>query len=90
MAEPLMPQEEVLPGRKPARTVLAAKIVDLALVGVGDERGVQITQLAVVGDSKVHLLEGREMGFSRVATPQGVAADWLRNGVFEKLGKQVG
>lgn len=79
----------MLPGRKPSRTVLAAKGVDLVLITYTDERGVQVTQLAVVGDSRVHLLEARAMGISKNATPQGVAADWLRDGIFEKLGKKV-
>lgn len=88
MAEPLMPQEEVPPGRSPVRTVLAAKGVDIALITYTDERGQQFTQLAVVGDNRVHLIEGRAMGFSRATTPQGVAQDWLRDGVFAKLGKR--
>lgn len=69
------------------RTVLGAKLVKLALVTYLDERGEQQTQLAIVGENNVHLLESRQFGISRSTNPQGVATEWLSNGVFEKLGK---
>ena len=67
------------------RTVLAAKRVDLALVTYTDETNTQQTQLAVIGENSIHLIEGRALGFSRNTTPQGSASEWLRNGIFKKL-----
>jgi hypothetical protein len=77
------------PNQRPEpRTVLAAKEVEIALVTYTDESGTQITQLAVVGDASVHLLEGSAMGFARTRTPQGKANDWLAKGIFAKLGRK--
>jgi hypothetical protein len=84
--ESLIDQEQ---SRAAPRSVLAAKGVDLALITYVDEQGTQITQLAVVGDNRVHVLDGKPMGFSKVTTPQGLANDWLRDGVFAKLGRKV-
>lgn len=90
MAQPLMPQsQEDQKPRPPPRKVVAVKGVDLVLVTYTDEAGQQITQLAVVGDNQVHLLEGRALGFARTTTPQGVANPWLRDGIFEKLGRKA-
>jgi hypothetical protein len=69
------------------RSVQDAKLVHLALVSYTDQRGQRITQLAVVGENNVHLLEGKLLGFSPLQTPQGVASDWLRDGIFELLKK---
>ena len=69
------------------RKVVGAKIVDFALITYFDESGRQQTQLAVVGDSHVHLIESRSLGISNSTTPQGVASKWLVDGVFEKLGR---
>ena len=65
--------------------VLGAKRVELALVTYTDETNTQHTQLAVIGDNNVHLLEGRTLGFAKNTTPQGNASDWLKKGIFEKL-----
>ena len=70
-----------------SRTVQGAKHVDLALVTYTDESNTQHTQLAIVGDNNVHLIEGRALGFSKNTTPQGVASEWLRKLIFEKLEK---
>jgi len=67
------------------RKVYGAKRVELALVTYTDDSNVQHTQLAVVGDNNVHLLEGRSMGFSKNTTPFGTASEWLKKGIFEKL-----
>ena len=67
------------------RKVLAAKRVEIALVTYTDETNTQQTQLAVIGDNYVHLIEGRALGFSKNTTPQGTASDWLKKGIFEKL-----
>jgi hypothetical protein len=67
------------------KTVLAAKRVELALVTWTDDAGVQSTQLAIVGDKNIHLLDGRSMGLSRTATPQGNAVEWLKKAIFQKL-----
>lgn len=79
------------PKERPApRSVLAAKPVDIILVRYVDDRGQEHTQLAAVGDSEVHLINGRTLGFSRSDTPQGQANPWLRDAVFEKLGRKKG
>lgn len=70
------------------QTVASAKEVSLAIVTYADEYGVQQTQLAVVGDNNVHMLEGRAMGFSKNTTPQGQAKEWLKNGIFKALGRK--
>lgn len=67
------------------RKVLAAKRVDIALVTYTDETNTQQTQLAIIGDNNIHLIEGRALGFAKNTTPQGTASDWLKNGIFEKL-----
>lgn len=89
MATPL---QHIKPNGQPTedrpRTVLAAKSVDLALITYIDDRGQQQTQLGVVGDNNVHLLESRVLGISKSTTPQGVASEWLSKGVFEKMGKK--
>ena len=64
------------------------KKVDLALVSYVDEYSVQQTQLAVVGDNTVHLLEGRSVGISKNTTPQGTASEWLATGILKALGKK--
>lgn len=69
------------------RTVIAAKPVELALVTYTDESNTQFTQLAIIGENNVHLVEGRAMGFSKNSTPQGSASEWLRKAIFEKLGR---
>lgn len=53
-----------------------------------DESNTQFTQLAIVGENNVHLIEGRAMGFSKNSTPQGSASEWLRKAIFEKLQEQ--
>jgi len=70
------------------RTVVAAKPVQMALVTYFDEYGNSCTQLAVIGDKNVHLLDGRSTGFSDTTTPQGLGSEWLKNGVFTALGKK--
>lgn len=70
------------------RTVLSAKVVDLVLVKYTDENNQQQVQLGVVGDNTIHLLESRQLGVSRGTTPQGVASQWLKDGVFKLLGRK--
>ena len=70
--------------RKPL-SVVAAKAVDLVLVTYIDESGREVTQICIVGDKNVHLLESRTLGFSNFTTPQGLANDRLAKGIFEKL-----
>jgi len=72
------------------RKVLGAKRVEIALVTYTDETNTQHTQLAIIGDNNVHLLEGRALGFSKNTTPQGNASEWLKNGIFEKLNAHAG
>lgn len=66
-------------------SVQGAKLVSLALVTYTDDQNRKITQLAVVGDKNIHLLEGKMMGFSNTTTPQGHAQDWLRDAIFAAL-----
>lgn len=77
------------PERTDPKKVLSAKSVELVLISYADESGFVRTQLALVGDNNVHLLDSRPFGISREPTPQGVANSWLRDGVFEKLGKKA-
>lgn len=72
----------------PRKTVTAAKHVDLALVSYHDENDQLVTQLAVVGDNEVHLLESRGLGISKTTTRQGPASAWLSEGVMKILGKK--
>lgn len=69
------------------RTVTAVQPVSLALVSYVDERGITVTQLAVVGENNVNLLESRALGFSKSATPQGSASKWLVDGVRKLIKK---
>lgn len=71
------------------RTVLDAKRVELALITYVNDAGQQVTQLGVVGENNIHLLESRSLGISREPTPQGtVQGTWLKDGIFQKLGKK--
>lgn len=70
------------------RTVTAAKVVDLVLVTYQDEYNQQQVQLGVMGENTIHLLESRQLGVSKSTTPQGVASQWLRDGVFKMLGRE--
>ena len=54
----------------------------MALVSYVDEVGQTITQLAIVGDKNVNLLESRSLGMSKVTTPQGRASKWLTDGIL--------
>lgn len=88
-----LPFQQIQPNGQPVlsgpRTVLGAKIVEFALITYLDESNQQQTQLAIVGDNKVHLIESRSIGISKSTTPQGVASEWIVKGVFEKLGRAV-
>lgn len=80
---PLQPRQRAEP-----QTVLAVKKVDLALVQFADERGLEVTSLAIIGDNNVHLLDGRSLGLTQSRNPVGVATEWLRKAIFEKLGRK--
>jgi hypothetical protein len=71
--------------RTEPRDVQGAKFVDLALVTFTDETNVQHTTLAVVGDKRIHLLEGRELGLCPHTTPKGNASEWLNKAIRAKL-----
>ena len=64
----------------------AVQPVQLVLISYADERGMDVTQLALVGDNNVHLLESRSLGLNNGQTPQGRASKWLADGVFKKMG----
>lgn len=88
MAEPIVATEQKLERPSP-KTVLTAKSVDLALVSYADETGFIRTQLAVIGENNVHLIDGRPLGISKESTPQGIANAWLRDGIMVKLGRKA-
>lgn len=67
---------------------MGVKEVSLSLISYIDDEGLSQTQLAIIGDNNVHLLSGRAMGISDT-TNQGQATKWLRDAIFEKLGKPV-
>lgn len=87
MAQPLpsktQPASPTQLNRNP-KTVLAVKEVRLAMVSYNDETGIPQSQLAVIGDNNVHLLNARNMNISNTTT-QGQATEWLRDGIFKKL-----
>jgi hypothetical protein len=84
--DPLNPKQ-----KSPAepRTVVEAKVVELALVTYVDEYNQPVTQLVLVGANNVNLLESRSLGIGRQTTPQGLANPWLRDGIMKKLGRPV-
>ncbi len=87
MAQPLpakTPQASPTPLNRNPKTVLAVKEVRIALVSYNDETGLPQSQLAVIGDNNVHLLNARNMGISNTST-QGQATEWLKEGIFKKL-----
>ena len=71
------------------RVVLDVKKVELVFVRYRDEFNAEQTQFAIVGDNMVFLLEGREMGLTKNTTPAGFGNQWIRDGIFEKLGRKV-
>jgi hypothetical protein len=74
------PQEKTNPNE-----VQSAKRVDLALVQFTDEYNQQHVTLAVVGENRIHILEGRELGFSKNTTPAGPASPKLAAQIFALL-----
>lgn len=89
MAVPLQVKTQQQTSERPLpKSVQAAKVVELALITYTDENGIQQSQLGVIGDNNVHLISGRLLGFSDTTTSQGQATEWLRNAVFEKLGRK--
>jgi hypothetical protein len=79
-------QEPVVPT---PRTVSNVKKVEFYLIEYVDNDGVEKRQLTVVGDQTVLLADGRVFGISTKADPTGVGSKWLRDGVFERLGKPI-
>lgn len=67
------------------RTVQSAKLVNLAIVSYTDVDGAQRTQLCVLGDKTVLMLDSKGIGISNRSEPSGVAANWLKDAVFETL-----
>lgn len=62
----------------------------LALVEYVDESNQIVTQLAIVGEKNVHLLESRTLGISKNTTPNGRASSWLADGIRDLLGEKKG
>jgi hypothetical protein len=88
MAIPLQAKTQQRPSERPLpKSVQAVKLVDLALVSYTDDSGLQHVQLAIIGDNNVNLISGRMLGLSDTAT-QGLASDWLKKAIFEKLGRK--
>lgn len=75
--------------QSPPRTVQSAKLVDLAIVSYTDNEGMQHSQLFVVGDKTLIMLDGRSLGYSTRPEPAGIAARWLRDAVLQSLGKEL-
>ena len=71
------------------RTVQSAKLVDLAIVSYTDNDGTQHSQLFVIGDKTVIMLDGRSLGYSTRPEPSGIAGRWLRDEVLKALGKEI-
>ena len=71
------------------RTVLSAKIVEVAIVSYTDVEGMEQTQLCVVGDKTVLMLDSKGLGISQRGEPSGVAAPWLRDSLFKMMGRTV-
>lgn len=69
------------------KTVAAVKLVNMALVSYINENGEEITQLALIGDEKVQLLNNQDFNLGTVKTSKGPANDWLVRGIMEKLGR---
>jgi hypothetical protein len=87
MATPLkLPQQSPLTQNLTPRTVLGVQPVTLALVNYIDESAQSVTQLAIIGENTVHLLESRALGFTKNSTPFGRATKWLFDGVKGILG----
>lgn len=88
---------ELTPAQKPFQAALTegprrlegAKLVEWALITYTDASNQQVTQLALVGDNNVHLIESRSIGISKNSTPQGPANPWLRDQILKALGKQA-
>lgn len=76
-----------VPQTIPQNKVIAVQPVSLALVSYVDERGATVTQLAVVGENNVNLLESRSLGITQSTTPKGPASSWLTKGVLKYLKK---
>lgn len=74
--------------RPDPNTVVAAKVVELALIQYTDPRGILQTGLAVIGENRVQLLDSQALGLTKSKAPVGLAAEWLRKGIFEKLGRE--
>lgn len=76
----------------PPGTVTGAKVVQLAMVTYVDDSGLEVVQLAVLGDNNVHLLDSKISGLSRTTSPVGLAKTWLMDGIFKilKKGKKRG
>ena len=70
------------------RTVEAAKLVELALISYVDDYGRKTTQLVLLGDNNVQLLDMKALGLNKDKTLVGLAADWLKDGVFKLLGRK--
>lgn len=89
MEIPLPFAKKKLPEDTRPKTVLGVQPVQLALVSYVDDSNQLVVQLAVVGDNNVHMIESRALGLSKSTTPQGQATKWLRDGIFNLLGKKV-
>jgi hypothetical protein len=86
MATPLAKKQQET--QASPRSVTAAKVVELALISYVDESNQPVTQLALVGENTVQLLESRSLGITKNTTPAGTASEWIKKGVFEALGRK--
>ncbi len=91
MATPLPVKTSAAPMQEQdaPRTVLDVKKVDLVLIQFRDEYNTEQTQLGVVGERNVFLLESRTLGISKNTSAVGMASRWLRDGIFKLMGKKI-
>ncbi len=66
-------------------TVTSAKEVKLAVVTYRDQDNQEHTQLMVVGDSTVIMLDGRGLGYSTRPEPGGIANKRIADAVIAAL-----
>lgn len=57
----------------------------LAMISYVSPTNEEVTQLAVVGENTVFLLESRDLGFAKNTTPRGSAAKWLADAVLKQI-----
>lgn len=60
------------------------------MVSYTDPDGEVVTQFAIVGKSNVVMLDSRSIGLGTEKTAAGKASGWLREGILQAMGREVG